>query len=67
MKYLPLFSVFIPLTLTIFCSVDFRIPRGKLVAVVGHVGAGKSSLLSALLGEMIKLEGDVSVNVTILP
>lgn len=37
------------------------IPDGSLVAVVGHVGSGKSSLLSALLGEMEKLEGTVAV------
>uniref|UniRef100_A0A3Q2QHM4 Multidrug resistance-associated protein 1 n=1 Tax=Fundulus heteroclitus TaxID=8078 RepID=A0A3Q2QHM4_FUNHE len=37
------------------------IPEGSLVAVVGHVGSGKSSLLSALLGEMDKLEGVVAV------
>uniref|UniRef100_A0A668AGB7 Multidrug resistance-associated protein 1 n=1 Tax=Myripristis murdjan TaxID=586833 RepID=A0A668AGB7_9TELE len=37
------------------------IPEGSLVAVVGHVGSGKSSLLSALLGEMEKLEGTVAV------
>ncbi|XP_031726932.1 multidrug resistance-associated protein 1 [Anarrhichthys ocellatus] len=37
------------------------IPEGSLVAVVGLVGSGKSSLLSALLGEMDKLEGTVSV------
>ncbi|XP_067089136.1 multidrug resistance-associated protein 1 isoform X1 [Osmerus mordax] len=37
------------------------IPEGSLVAVVGHVGSGKSSLLSAMLGEMEKLEGTVSV------
>uniref|UniRef100_A0A8C1UB62 Multidrug resistance-associated protein 1 n=1 Tax=Cyprinus carpio TaxID=7962 RepID=A0A8C1UB62_CYPCA len=34
---------------------------GALVAVVGHVGSGKSSLLSALLGEMQKQEGYVSI------
>ncbi|XP_029946251.1 multidrug resistance-associated protein 1 [Salarias fasciatus] len=37
------------------------IPEGFLVAVVGHVGSGKSSLLSALLGEMDKMEGSVTV------
>lgn len=40
-----------------------RIPEGALVAVVGHVGSGKSSLLSALLGEMEKQEGNVSIKV----
>lgn len=39
------------------------IPDGSLVAVVGHVGSGKSSLLSALLGEMEKIEGSVAVKV----
>lgn len=33
------------------------------MAVVGPVGCGKSSLVSALLGEMEKLEGTVSVKV----
>ncbi|XP_068605615.1 multidrug resistance-associated protein 1 [Brachionichthys hirsutus] len=37
------------------------IPDGSLVAVVGHVGSGKSSLLSALLGEMEKIQGTVVV------
>lgn len=41
-------------------------PEGSLVAVVGHVGSGKSSLLSALLGEMDKLEGTVAVKVAAL-
>lgn len=43
--------------------INVRIPEGALVAVVGHVGSGKSSLLSALLGEMQKLEGNVSIKV----
>ncbi|XP_026771847.2 multidrug resistance-associated protein 1 isoform X2 [Pangasianodon hypophthalmus] len=41
--------------------VNVCIPEGALVAVVGQVGSGKSSLLSALLGEMHKQEGFVSV------
>uniref|UniRef100_A0A672QTY4 Multidrug resistance-associated protein 1 n=1 Tax=Sinocyclocheilus grahami TaxID=75366 RepID=A0A672QTY4_SINGR len=46
-----------------FClfRINVRIPEGALVAVVGHVGSGKSSLLSALLGEMQKQEGSVSI------
>uniref|UniRef100_A0AAR2K1L7 Multidrug resistance-associated protein 1 n=1 Tax=Pygocentrus nattereri TaxID=42514 RepID=A0AAR2K1L7_PYGNA len=43
------------------CKINVRIPEGALVAVVGHVGSGKSSLLSALLGEMHKQEGSVSI------
>ncbi|XP_052614436.1 ATP-binding cassette sub-family C member 3 isoform X1 [Peromyscus californicus insignis] len=42
-------------------SLNIQIPKGALVAVVGPVGCGKSSLVSALLGEMEKLEGTVSV------
>ena len=33
-------------------NVNFEIPVGSTWAVVGSVGAGKSSLLHALLGEM---------------
>ncbi|XP_052069136.1 multidrug resistance-associated protein 1-like [Mytilus californianus] len=33
-------------------NIRFKIPEGSLVAIVGSVGAGKSSLLSAILGEM---------------
>ena len=45
-------------------SITMSVPRGKLVAVVGQVGAGKSSLVSAILGEMEKSEGSVRVNVS---
>ncbi|XP_060696408.1 multidrug resistance-associated protein 1 isoform X2 [Hemiscyllium ocellatum] len=42
-------------------NIDIEIPEGSLVAIVGHVGCGKSSLLSVLLGEMQKKEGYVAV------
>ncbi|XP_036912752.1 ATP-binding cassette sub-family C member 3 isoform X3 [Sturnira hondurensis] len=42
-------------------SLDIQVPKGALVAMVGPVGCGKSSLVSALLGEMEKLEGKVYV------
>ena len=50
--------------LTTLHSINLNIKAGQLVAVVGHVGAGKSSLISALLGEMEKIEGHISVKVT---
>ncbi|KAI8619281.1 P-loop containing nucleoside triphosphate hydrolase protein [Chytriomyces sp. MP71] len=40
--------------------VQLRIPSGKLVAVVGKVGSGKSSLLNALVGEMSRVSGTVT-------
>uniref|UniRef100_A0A3Q2YT97 ATP binding cassette subfamily C member 3 n=1 Tax=Hippocampus comes TaxID=109280 RepID=A0A3Q2YT97_HIPCM len=42
-------------------DINVLVPHGSLLAVVGHVGCGKSSLISALLGEMEKLEGDISI------
>ncbi|NXO59567.1 MRP3 protein, partial [Aramus guarauna] len=42
-------------------DINLLVPSGALVAIVGHVGCGKSSLVSALLGEMEKLEGEVAV------
>ncbi|KAG9466704.1 hypothetical protein GDO78_016239 [Eleutherodactylus coqui] len=44
---------------SILKDINIKIPEGSLVAVVGQVGSGKSSLLSAILGEMNKLEGTV--------
>lgn len=32
--------------------------------MVGLVGAGKSSLIQAIIGEMEKLNGDVTINVS---
>ncbi|XP_069173762.1 ATP-binding cassette sub-family C member 3 isoform X2 [Procambarus clarkii] len=43
-------------------QVELEVKKGQLVAVVGPVGAGKSSLISALLGEMRKDAGKVIVN-----
>lgn len=40
-------------------NVDLIIPRGQLVAIVGAVGSGKSSLLQGLIGEMKKTAGSV--------
>ncbi|UYV71578.1 ABCC2 [Cordylochernes scorpioides] len=40
-------------------KINLNVPNGSLVAVIGQVGSGKSSLLSAILGEMNKLTGRV--------
>ncbi|XP_061089115.1 ATP-binding cassette sub-family C member 3 isoform X2 [Conger conger] len=42
-------------------NISLMVPQGSLLAVVGNVGCGKSSLVAALLGEMEKLEGDISI------
>ncbi|KAF9121964.1 hypothetical protein BGW39_010133 [Mortierella sp. 14UC] len=40
-------------------KINIRIPRGALVAVVGPVGSGKSSLLQAMIGNMTLTEGRI--------
>ncbi|CAI6003346.1 unnamed protein product, partial [Closterium sp. NIES-64] len=47
---------------TTLTGVDLEIRRGMRVAVCGTVGAGKSSLLSCILGEVPKLQGKVFVS-----
>ncbi|XP_049764041.1 multidrug resistance-associated protein 1 isoform X1 [Schistocerca cancellata] len=41
-------------------SINLQIKQSSLVAVVGTVGSGKSSLVSAFLGEMDKITGRVN-------
>ncbi|XP_069323195.1 ATP-binding cassette sub-family C member 4 isoform X2 [Eulemur rufifrons] len=43
-------------------GLSFTVRPGELLAVVGPVGAGKSSLLSAVLGELPPKQGLVSVH-----
>jgi ATP-binding cassette subfamily C (CFTR/MRP) protein 1 len=40
-------------------NLDLKIKKGEFIAVVGDVGSGKSSLLRALIGDMISLEPDI--------
>ncbi|XAR61328.1 Xenobiotic-transporting ATPase [Bertholletia excelsa] len=42
-------------------DLNLEIRKGELVAIVGTVGSGKSSLLASLLGEMQKISGQVRV------
>ncbi|KAI4581555.1 hypothetical protein MJG53_009998 [Ovis ammon polii x Ovis aries] len=43
-------------------GVSFTLRPGELLTVIGPVGAGKSSLLRALLGELPRSQGKVSVH-----
>ena len=38
-------------------NINLNLEKGSLVAIVGRVGAGKSSLFSALMGDMYRKEG----------
>jgi ATP-binding cassette subfamily C (CFTR/MRP) protein 1 len=42
-------------------NMDFSIGRNELVAVIGGVGSGKSSLLAALAGDMRRTKGDMTI------
>ena len=42
-------------------GISMRVEEGSLVAVVGQVGSGKSSLLSAMLGEMKRVRGAMNL------
>ncbi|XP_046361919.2 multidrug resistance-associated protein 1-like [Haliotis rufescens] len=42
-------------------NINLTVDEGQLVAIVGQVGSGKSSLVSAVLGEMNKVNGHVSL------
>uniref|UniRef100_A0A8D2LBB2 Uncharacterized protein n=1 Tax=Varanus komodoensis TaxID=61221 RepID=A0A8D2LBB2_VARKO len=58
-------SIYMPPTM-IFASlppysINLEIPHGHLLAVVGPVGSGKSSLVSAMLGEMENIKGHINI------
>lgn len=45
-------------------GVDLSIGRNELIAVIGGVGSGKSSLLAALAGDMRRTNGSVTMGAT---
>ena len=51
------------ITTTMLCRINLQVKHKQLVGVVGLVGCGKSSILSAIMGEISKLKGSVNVDV----
>ncbi|THH32362.1 hypothetical protein EUX98_g1802 [Antrodiella citrinella] len=43
-------------------DVNVTVKKGELVGILGRVGAGKSSLVSAIIGEMTRTEGEVRLS-----
>src|SRR5688572_20537517 len=43
-------------------DINLDIKQGRLVAVVGQVGSGKSAFVSGLLGDMEKTSGSVNIS-----
>ncbi|KAG1791532.1 P-loop containing nucleoside triphosphate hydrolase protein [Suillus plorans] len=43
-------------------DINLTVHKGELVGVLGRVGSGKSSLLSAIIGDMRKAEGEVALS-----
>lgn len=48
-----------PITLQ---NIDLEIPKGKLIGIIGTVGAGKSSLIQVILHELPLKNGSIGVN-----
>ncbi|XP_070557433.1 ATP-binding cassette sub-family C member 9-like [Ptychodera flava] len=46
----------------VLSNINLSVPCGSFVIVIGLVGSGKSSLLSAILGEMTTVSGSVQFN-----
>lgn len=44
-----------------FHNIDLSIKRGEFIIVTGTIGSGKSSLLSAIAGSMVKTTGSVKL------
>ncbi|GMS81780.1 hypothetical protein PENTCL1PPCAC_3955, partial [Pristionchus entomophagus] len=43
-------------------NINTVFKRGSFISIVGTVGCGKSSLLSAMLGELTRLRGEIKIN-----
>ena len=54
-----------PAPRTVLKDVELEVEKGSLCVLVGAVGAGKTSLIHALLGEMEHMGGSVEVDGTV--
>ncbi|KAG0378501.1 hypothetical protein BGX24_003626 [Mortierella sp. AD032] len=43
-------------------NINLELKRGELIAIVGRVGQGKSSLLNAIIGDMYRYRGSVRLH-----
>jgi len=43
-------------------SIDLTVKKGEFVCIIGEVGSGKSSLINALLGDMIHVSPETLDN-----
>ncbi|KAG0285580.1 Multidrug resistance-associated protein 1, partial [Dissophora globulifera] len=48
--------------LSTLSNINIEVSKGSLAMIVGRVGQGKSSLMSAMIGEMYKRQGRVQVS-----
>ncbi|KRX48226.1 Multidrug resistance-associated protein 1, partial [Trichinella murrelli] len=48
-------------------AINLTVARGQCVAIIGQVGSGKSSLCSAILGEMEKVSGILAGSISYVP
>lgn len=46
-------------------DINLSVQPGELLAIIGSVGSGKSSILSTFLGNMKKLSGDIELRGTV--
>jgi ABC-type multidrug transport system fused ATPase/permease subunit len=42
-------------------DINIKIPKGKLIAIVGAVGSGKSTLLNSFIGETKRTKGSIKI------
>lgn len=47
---------------TILDRVNFSVPTGQIVGLIGHNGAGKSTIMKTIMGWQNKKEGNITLN-----